>query len=324
MYFMRSILPALGLMVCAHTATAAFPDHPIRLVVPFTSGGANDLVARTYAEKMTAALGQTVVVENRPGASGAIAAAQVARADADGYTLLLGANAVLVVNEIMRPDIGYQGTDFTAVGIGALAPCILVVSPQTTYATVDELVAAARQNPGSINFASPGAGTQMHLLGELFKQEMKLDITHVPYKGSAPALTDLVGGQVQMMFDNAQSALPQVEGKRIRALAVTGPRRLAALPDVPTMSELGMQNVDAVSWFSIMAPAGTPDATMSVLRDAMHVAMKDPDTGTRLGNFGATVADVDPAQADAFIEGERERWIRVLKAAKLDAASAKP
>jgi len=300
-------------------AQAAYPERAVRVVVPFAAGGANDHTARIYAEKLGAELGQPFVVENRPGASGAIAADFVAHAPADGYTLLLGANAVLVVNPLLRPDIRYRGTDFAAVGIAAQAPCLLVVPASLPVDSVAELVQYAKTHAKSMNFASPGQGTQMHLLGELFKAQTGTGIAHIAYKGSVPALTDLVGGQVQMMFDNVQSALPQVQAGKLKALAVTGDKRLAVLPDVPTMTEAGFGNIDAVSWFSIMAPAATPQPVLAQLRQAMAKAMQDPATHERLDAFGAAVPSVEPEAADAFIEAERLRWTKVIQDAGIQA-----
>ncbi|WP_424139549.1 Bug family tripartite tricarboxylate transporter substrate binding protein [Roseomonas chloroacetimidivorans] len=313
----RIILAACaGLAVLwAAVASAAFPDRPVRIVVPFAPGGANDHAARLYADKLGAALGQSFIVDNRPGASGDIAAEHVANAPADGYTLLLGANAVLVVNPVLRPDVRYHGSDFVAAGIIAQAPCLLVVPANLPVNNVAELVQYAQSRGDAMNFASPGQGTQMHLLGELFKAQTGAGITHVAYRGSVPALTDLIGGRVQMMFDNVQSALPQVQAGKLKALAVTGNQRLAALPQVPTMAEAGFANIDAVSWFSIMAPAATPQPVLRQLQQAIATAQADPDTRRRLGAFGASLPAVPPQGAEAFIAAERARWTKVIQEA---------
>jgi tripartite-type tricarboxylate transporter receptor subunit TctC len=292
-----------------------FADRPIKLVVPYAAGGANDSMARAFAAELGPRLGTTVVVENRAGASGAIGAAHVASAPADGHTLLLGANAVLVVNPVLNPKLAYRGDSFTPIGIIAEIPLVLVTNPALPVQTLKDLVDYGKRSPGTLNFASPGRGTQMHLVGELFKAQADLEMTHVPYNGSAPALTDVAGGQVQLAFDPVNSALPQIRAGKLRPIAVTGARRAESLPDVPTVAEAGMPSIAATAWFSIMAPARTPAPVVASLRQALGEVLKNPAMATRLGTLGAQVPAVTPEQSAGYIEQERGRWTRTIQSA---------
>lgn len=314
--FIRRIATAcLAAALAAPALGQAFGDRPIKLVVPYAAGGANDSMARTFAAELAPKLGTAVVVENRPGASGAIGAAHVASAPADGHTLLLGANAVLVVNPVLNPKLPYRGDSFTPIGIIAEIPLVLVTNPGLPVQTLKDLVEYGKRSPGKLNFASPGKGTQMHLVGELFKAQASLDMTHVPYNGSAPALTDVAGGQVQLTFDPVNSALPQIRAGKLRPLAVTGTSRAESLPDVPTVTEAGMPAIGATAWFSIMAPAGAPAPVVASLRKALAEVLNDPAMVTRLAALGAQVPVVPPGQSAAYIEQERLRWTRTIQAA---------
>lgn len=292
-----------------------FGERPIKLVVPYAAGGANDAMARAFAAELGPKLGTAVVVENRAGASGAIGAAHVASAPADGHTLLLGANAVLVVNPVLNPKLTYRGDSFTPIGIIAEIPLVLVTNPALQLQTLKDLVEYGKRSPGKLNFASPGRGTQMHLVGELFKAQAGLEMTHVPYNGSAPALTDVAGGQVQLTFDPVNSALAQIRAGKLRPLAVTGARRAESLPDVPTVAEAGMPSIGATAWFSIMAPAGTPAPVVASLRQALGDVLKNPAMATRLGILGAQIPAVAPEQSAGYIEQERARWTRIIQSA---------
>ena len=312
----RFTLAAAALALLPFGAAAqSYPDRPIRLVVPYTAAGANDAMARIFAAQLAPKLGGTLIVDNRPGASGTIGAASVATAPADGYTLLLGANGVLVVNPLIFPKPGYKADSFVPVGIVGEIPMVLVSSPSLPVNSLQELVAHAKQSPGKLNFASPGRGTQMHLVGELFKSQAGLDITAVTYPGSAPALADVSSGQVQMAFDPVNSALGLIRAGKLRPLAVTGPKRSPSLPDVPTVAEAGMPSIGATAWFSIMAPAGTPAPVMDKLRQALAETLKDPAVHTRLATIGAEAPAATPDQATAYIEQERVRWTRIIQQA---------
>src|SRR5437660_7664528 len=255
-HFARALAAAL-LVVAAPVALgqAAYPTKPVRLVVPYPPGGTTDLLARAAAQKLSEAWGQQVIVANRPGAAGNIGAELVARSAPDGYTLLMGTVGTHAINASLYAKMPYDHVkDFAPVILVAGVPNVLVVNPQLPVNTVPGLVAYAKANPGKLNFASSGSGTSIHLSGELFKTMTGVQMTHVPYKGSAPALTDLIGGQVQLMFDNLPSALPQIKGGKLRAIAVTSTKRAPALPDIPTMAESGLPGFEASSWFGVLAP----------------------------------------------------------------------
>lgn len=313
-----ALAAALALLPLA-AAAQNFSDRPIRLVVPYTAAGANDAMARIFAAELGPKLGTTVIVDNRPGASGTIGAAAVAAAPADGHTLLLGANAVLVVNPLIFPKLSYQADSFAPVGIVGEISMVLVANPELPVRTLKELVAHAKQSPGKLNFASPGRGTQMHLVGELFKAQSGLDMTAVTYNGSAPALADVANGQVQMAFDPVNSALGLIRAGKLRPLAVTGQTRSESLPDVPTVAEAGMPAIAATSWFSIMAPAATPAPVMAKLRQALAEVLKEPGVRTRLATIGAVLPAATPEQAGAYIEQERARWTRIVRQADIKA-----
>src|SRR5438034_5972010 len=259
-HFARALAAAL-LVVAAPVALGqvAYPTKPVRLVVPFPAGGTTDLLARAAAQKLSEAWGQQVIVDNRPGAAGNIGAELVAKAAPDGYTLLMGTVGTHAINASLYAKMPYDHVkDFAPVILVAGVPNVLVVNPSLPVHSVQELIAYAKANPGKLNFASSGSGTSIHLSGELFKVMTGVQMTHVPYKGSAPALQDLLGGQVQLMFDNLPPSLPQIKAGRLRALAVTSATRAPALPDVPTVAEAGLPGFEASSWFGVLAPAGTP------------------------------------------------------------------
>ena len=312
----RTALALAAALALPFAASAqSYPDRPIRLVVPYTAAGANDAMARIFAAQLGPKLGGSIIVDNRAGASGTIGAASVASAPADGYTLLLGANGVLVVNPLIFPKPGYKADSFVPVGIVGEIPMVLVTSPSLPVTSLQELVAHAKQEKGKLNFASPGRGTQMHLVGELFKSQAGLDITAVTYPGSAPGLADVSSGQVHMTFDPVNSALGLIRAGKLRPIAVTGSKRSASLPDVPTVAEAGMPNIQSMTWFSIMAPAGTPAPVMDKLRQALAETLKDPAVHERLATIGAEAPSVTPDQATAYIEKERTRWTRIIQQA---------
>ncbi|MBB5213690.1 Bug family tripartite tricarboxylate transporter substrate binding protein [Parapusillimonas granuli] len=295
-------------------ASAAYPDHAIRMVVGFSAGGTTDVVARILGKEIGDALGQPVVVENRPGAGSNIASEMVARAEPDGYTLYMVA-VTSAINQTLYKNLRFDLVkDFTPVALAVRVPNVLVVNPKVPAKSVKELVDYAKSNPGKLNFASSGSGTSIHMAGELFKQVAQVDVTHIPYKGSSPAMTDLIGGQVDYMFDNMPSAWPHVEAGKLRALAVTTADRSKTAPDLPTMQESGFPSFDVSSWFGVIAPKGTPDAVVNKLNAVILEALAKPDVQKRMAELGAVPAKTTPAEFGDFIKSEVESWAKVVKA----------
>ena len=322
---MRSIFRwALGAMFACIAFGAfaqAYPNHPIKLVVPFPAGGTTDILARAAAQKLTESLGQAVVVDNRPGAAGNIGADLVAKSTPDGYTLLMGTVGTHAINPSLYSKMPYDHIkDFVPVVLVAGVPNVLVVNPALPVNSVADLIKLAKEKPGTINFASSGSGTSIHLSGELFKTMAGVDMTHVPYKGSAPALTDLMGGQVQIMFDNLPSSLAFIKSGKLRAIAVTSMARAPALPNVPTINESGLSGFEASSWFGVLAPAGTPAAIVARINAEVNKWLQSADAREKLLAQGAEAAGGSPEQFAAFIRSESEKWAKVVKAsgAKVD------
>ena len=302
-------------------AQAPFPSKPIRIVVPFPAGGTTDILARAVAQKLTETMGQTVVVDNRPGAGGNIGAELVAKSPPDGYTLLMGTVGTHAINASLYAKMPYDHVrDFAPVILVAGVPNVLVVNPSVPANNVQELIAYIKANPGKVNFASSGSGTSIHLAGELFKTMAGVSMTHVPYKGSAPAVTDLLGGQVQLMFDNLPSALPQIKAGKLRALAVTSAQRASALPDVPTVAEAGLPGFDATSWFGLLAPAGTPKDVVAKLNAEVAKWLASPEAREKLASQGAIAAGQSPEDFTRHIAAETAKWQKVVKesGAKVD------
>ena len=305
--FVLGILPADAL-------AQSYPSRPVRLVVPFPAGGTTDILARAMAEKLSGALGQQFVVDNRPGAGGNIGSDIVAKSQSDGYTLLMGTVGTHAINPSLYPKMPYDHVkDFVPVVLVAGVPNVLVVNPTVPAKTVAELIALAKEKPGTINFASSGNGTSIHLSGELFKLLAGVQIAHVPYKGSAPALTDLIGGQVQIMFDNLPSALPHIKGGKLRALAVTSSKRAPALPDLPTIAESGVAGFEASSWFGILAPAATPRDIVQRINAEANKALHAPDMREKLLAQGAEAVGNSPEFFADYIRTETVKWAKVVK-----------
>lgn len=302
---------ALGLNTTAEAA--AWPDHPVRLVVPYAAGGGADHAARIVAQRLGELLGQPVVVDNKPGAGGVIGADQVAKSAADGYTVLFDASAH-VVNPALRKMPFDPARDFTPVSLIVTAPQILVVSPQSPYKTLDELLAAARKAPGKISFASAGAATASHLAAELMADEGKVDLLHVPYKGGAPALTDVMAGSVDLYFGNAASTLQHVTSGKLRALGVSARQRLKSLPGVPTLSESGMPQYEVLEWNGIFVPKATPADVLQRLSKEVQAALADPKVRERLQQAGVAPVGDSPAEFGKFVEKESARWQSLVKA----------
>ncbi|SAI28413.1 lipoprotein [Bordetella ansorpii] len=312
MHILHRTLAALALATAAGAATAAFPERPITLVVPYSAGGAADAQSRLVAAKLGQRLGQQIVVENKPGASGTIGAAAVARANADGYTLLYDATAH-AVNPILYPSLSYDSKrDFRPLTLVSLTPNLLVVPVDSPYRTVADLTAAARKQPGHVNYASPGNGTAQHIAAALYAQQSGIEITHIPYKGGAPALTDLVGGQVDMMFSNMAASYPLVRANKLRALATTSRARVDALPDLPTVAETGLKGYEVYEWNGIFAPAGVPDAIAGQLEQALRAAMQDPSLQASLKELGAQPIGSSAQAFGAFVADEMRRAETVL------------
>ncbi|HZZ94936.1 MAG TPA: tripartite tricarboxylate transporter substrate binding protein [Usitatibacter sp.] len=316
-FLKRAALAALFLGVSSIAASQDnYPARPVTIVVPYPAGGVADLLPRLVGEKLTQKWGQPVIVENKAGASGNIGMGWVAQQPADGYTFALAPAGNLTVNPTLFPNLPFDtARDFTPVTLLANVPNVLVVHPSVPAKTFQELVAYAKANPGKLNFASPGAGSGAHLAGELLKLDAGVDIVHIPYKGLAPAVNDLLGGQVQMMFAGVSTIIQQVKSGKLRALAVAGPHRLDAMPGVPTVAESGYPGFDVTSWYGIVAKTGTPPAIMRKVRDDMADALKQPDVVKKLADLGLEPVGDTPAQFGAVIQAESLKWGGIVKKA---------
>lgn len=306
----------LGLQGARAQAGAGFPSKPIRIVVPYAAGGGADGNARLLAQAMTAGLGQTMVIENKPGASGIIAAQSVVQSPADGYTLLFD-TFPYAVNAVLRKLPFDPVKDLLPVSQAINMPNLLVVPASAPYRTLKELVDHAKANPGKLNYASYGAGGTAHLAAELLRREAGIDWVHVPYKGGAPAITDLLAGQVSAYFANPVSGLSYVKAGRLRALATTGPQRMAALPEVPTFKESGYPNFEVVEWNGFFAPAGTPPAVIDRLSAAVRDATRTPEVQQRLAALGIEPVGSTPKEFATFLQGQISRWGALVKAANI-------
>ncbi len=311
-----AVLGGLALLLpAAQGAGAAFPSRPLTLIVPFTPGGAADLFGRTVAERLQAALGQTVVVENRPGANTALAARALVAAPADGHTLLLAAASTLVLNPLLMKQPGYQpGTDTRTLSLMAELPLVMVVPRDLPVATLSEFRRYAAANDGKLNYASVGVGSTMHLTGELFSQIAGIHMTHVAYKGSAPAMTDLLENRVQMMFDAPSSSMPQVAAGKLKALAVTTRQRMALLKDVPSIGET-VPGFDTGLWYGITVRKATPPEVAERLKSALDQIQADPAVRAKLENVGFVMRQpASTKQIDEFLAAEDKRWSELIRA----------
>nr|WP_258396864.1 tripartite tricarboxylate transporter substrate binding protein [Cupriavidus alkaliphilus] len=292
----------------------SFPARPVRLVVPYPPGGPTDIVARVVGQKLSERLGQPLVVENRPGAGGNIGAEAVARAAPDGYTLLVATTAHAINMTLFRKP-GYDTRkDFAPVSLLTRGPLVLVTASATPAANVAELIAMARARPGQLTFASSGNGQSTHLAAELFNSMAGVRMTHVPYKGSAPALTDVMGGQATVMFDTMLSAMPFVRDGKLRALAVTGAQRSPAAPDTPTIAQSGLPGYEATAWNALLAPAGTPPAVLETIAAALKSVLDDADVRARFATQGFAAEWTSPPATAKFLDQEIDKWARVVKA----------
>jgi tripartite-type tricarboxylate transporter receptor subunit TctC len=314
------LLSAFFAGLIAHPAAAQsaadYPNRAVTLVVPFAPGGPTDVIGRLVAAKLGERLGKPVVVLNKPGAGGNTGSASVATAAPDGYTLLLGTVSTHGINPSLYKNMPYDHKkDFVAISQVSLVPNLLVVNPNLPVRTVPELIAYLKQNPGKVFYATPGSGTSIHLASELFKMMTGTDMTHVPYKGSGPAMIDVIGGQVQLMFDNTVSAWPHVHAGKVRALAVSTPVRLKTAPDLPAIAEF-LPGFSASAWHGVFAPAGTPRAITDKLSVEIQTFMKDPVVVEQLAKLDTIAVSGTPAEFVRFIAEETDRWAAVVK--KLD------
>lgn len=307
-------------------AQGAWPTKPVRIVVPFAPGGTTDILARALAPELSRAFGQQFIVDNKPGAGGNVGAEQVAKSPPDGYTLLMGTVGTHGINQSLYPKLPFDPIkDFAPVTLVAGVPNVLVVNPAKAEAagihSVADLIRYAKAHPGKLNMASSGNGTSIHLSGELFKSMTGTFMLHFPYRGSSPALLDLIGGTMDLMFDNLPSAMPQIKAGKLKALAVTSAQRSAALPDVPTVAEAGpVKGFDASSWFGLLAPAGTPAEIVNRVQQESAKALGTPALKERLLAQGAIPSGMPPAEFAAYIAAETKKWAQVVKVsgAKVD------
>ena len=316
----RVLLIASSGLMAAGPATAAdvYPSKTIRLVVPFAPGGGSDIVARLLSPKMTEALGQTVVVDNRAGASANLGAAVVAKAAPDGYTLLL-ANANYTINPSLFKTLPFDPVrEFAPVALLANVTNVLAIHPSIPAKSVKELISFAKAHPGQLNFASPGNGTSSHLAGELFRQVAKIEVVHIPYKGATPAITDLIAGQVSFTMASVLSVLPYAKQGRLRMLAVTTAKRSGALPDIPTISEAGLPGFEVSNWYGILATGGTPRPAVDRLNSELARIARVPDLAEKLAAQGADPATGTPEEFERFIQAELKKWSAVVRSAGIN------
>jgi tripartite-type tricarboxylate transporter receptor subunit TctC len=321
---MTRLVPALSIPALALVAGIAaslelaqaqdYPTRPITLVVPYAAGGGNDVMARIVGEKMSKTLGQQIVIENRPGAGGALATRQVAKAAPDGYTLVIGGTGSLAVNPTLLPNVGYDvRKDFAPVGLIGTSAMIVLVHPSVPAKSIPELIAHIKKLDGKFNYASAGTGSGIHLAAELFASMAGVKMTHIPYKGTGPALTDLIGGHVHAYFSSLPSALGIVQDGKVRALAVTSDNRSDAFPNIPTVAEAGLPGYEAALRYGIVAPAGTPRPIVDKLNAALRQALADPDTAKKMATDGTVPLPSTPEEYAVDIDLEEKKWSDVVK-----------
>lgn len=301
-----------GLMLTAAVAAhaqEAYPKGPIKIIVPYAAGAVTDMLGRLVAKGLSDSMGVPVLVENRTGAGGTIGTELVAKSPPDGYTLLLGATGPVSVGKALYPKLGYEPSrDLTPLAIISRVPFVVVVHPDQPYRNVADLVAAARAKPNSIMYGSAGNGTPQHIIGEMFKQSANVQLTHVPYKGSAPATNDLLGNQIPLMFDNPGPLVQHIKAGKLRALAQTGEQRASSMPDIPTLRELGYKDMVAAPWYGIMGPGNMPSAISERLNKEINAVLQRPDIVERLTAAGLTTSIMSLDQAKTFLAGEARQW----------------
>ena len=317
---MRNLARILGLIaVCSAPLLAQakdYPDKPVRLVVPFPPGGPNDIIGRVVGQKMQELLGQLIVIDNRPGAGGTLGTDNVAKSEPDGYSIAIASAGALAISTALQEKILYDPLkDLAPVTLVAKVPEVLVASTTVPVANVRELVALAKAKPGTINYGSTGPGSMPHLAGELFRTSAQIDIVHVPYRGAAPAVNDLLGHQVDIIFLDLPILLPQIEAGAIKPLAVGSRLRVKWLPDLPTMSEIGYPQIEADNWYAMVAPARTPRAIVMKLNAAAVAAMRAPEVQAKLSSQGAILIGSTPEEFTAYMESEIQKWAKVVQAA---------
>ncbi|HEX2135148.1 MAG TPA: tripartite tricarboxylate transporter substrate binding protein [Microvirga sp.] len=317
----RALGYALGAAACLLSGTAAaqssaYPTRPVRVIVPFTPGGTTDIFARLVGDKLSQSLGQQFVIENRGGAGGNLGADAVAKADPDGYTLVMGTVGTHAINASLYARMPYDAlNDFAPVAFVAGVPNLMVVNPRNVKATtVQEFIAEAKAASRRFNMASSGNGTSIHLSGELFKQITGVEMPHVPYRGSGPAVNDLIAGQVDVMFDNLPSSIEHAKAGTLRALAVTSARRSPALPEIPTLAESGLPGFEASSWFALFAPKGTPPEIVTRLNQEVRKVLETPELQKRFADLGGEIKPMSPDELMAFVRAEHEKWAKVVQA----------
>lgn len=306
---------ATGLLLCAFNAVAAdaYPSQPIKWVVPFPPGGAMDVIARTLGDKLSRSMKQPVIIENRPGAGGAIGSGVVAKAEPDGHTMMI-VSIGHAVNPSIYPKLAYDATrDFEPVSLVAVVPNVLVAHPSVKAGNVKELIALAKAQPGKLTYASAGNGTTVHLAAELFNSMAGVDIMHVPYKGSAPAVTDLMGGQVNIMFDSVSSAKPYIDSGKLKALAVTTSKRSSVLPKVPTIAEAGLPGYELSGWYAVFVPGKTPKPIVDRLNAELVKALKETDVRARFTQIGAEPVGSSPQELANTLKTETARWAKIVR-----------
>jgi tripartite-type tricarboxylate transporter receptor subunit TctC len=312
----RRMLLAAALLLGAAVPVASqdYPSRPITLIVPYAAGGGNDVMARIVAEKMSKSLGQQIVIENKGGAGGSIATRQIAKAAPDGYTLGLGGTGTHAINPTLYPNVGYDPRkDFAPVGLIASSALVVLVNNAVEAKSIGELIALAKRDAGKLNYASAGVGSGIHLGAELFATMAGIRLTHIPYKGSSPALTDLLGGHVAIYFSSLPPAIALVREGKVRALAVTGPKRAQSFPDLPTVAEVALPGYEAVLHYGIVAPAGTPRAIIDKLNAALNAALAEPEVREKIVADGADPLPGTPEDYAADIDREETKWSKVVK-----------
>lgn len=305
-------LCAAGVALTGNAFAQTYPTRPVRMIVPFPPGGTTDVVARLMAQRLTEAWGQQVVVDNRPGAGGVVGTELASKATPDGYNALLGSITTHAVNPALRKLSFDPVKDFAPVSLVVSSPQLLVVHPSVPTKSVKELIAMAKAKPSQLNYASAGTGTSPHLTFELFKSAAGINVTHVPYKGTGPAITELVGGQVQMMITGIVALMPHVRAGKLRALAVTSAKRVAAFPELPTVAESGISGFDVSSWFGVFLPAGTPTPIVTKMNREIRKIVEMPEVRKRLIDLGADPASNTPEQFAAYVNSERARLAKVV------------
>ena len=314
----RLLFVFLALALPAHAQD--FPTKPIKLIVPFPPGGPNDIIARVVASKMQELIGQPVVIDNRGGAGGMIGTDAVAKAEPDGYTIAITSAGALAISRSLQQKVPYDSLkDLKPITLVAKVPELLAVANNVPASSMKELLALAKSKPGKLNFASTGPGSMPHLAGELFKISAGIDIVHVPYKGAAPAVNDIIGQQVEMVFLDIPVLLPQVQAGKVKPIAIGSRERVPSLPDVPTTSEVGLPQIEAENWYGMVAPAATPPAVIAKLHKATVDALKSPEVRDKLVSQGAILVGNTPEEFAAYIQSEIDKWGKVAKAANIKA-----